>query len=274
MKINVLSLVVLCMLGVYSAIAQSFSGKILNANDKSPIPFVNIGIVGKGVGTVSDTEGNYRIVLHDSLKENYIKISAIGFKNMVYRVSDFITKQTFDILLEEDVVLLQQVVVRPKVFKTKVLGNENNARSISAGFYSNDLGSELGVVMHIKKSPSFLEKANFNVAFNDAGIVKFRVNIYHMKNGMVDSIILKKPIIVEIDKQTRVLTVDLKPYNIIVEDDFLVSLEWIEGHGSNKINFCAGLMNGNSMYRKTSQDTWKKVSPVGIGFNCTVLYEK
>lgn len=274
MKINVLSLFGLCMLLCYSVNAQSFSGKILNANDKNPIPFVNIGVVGKGIGTVSDTEGNYRIVLHDSLKENYIKVSAIGFKNMVYKVSDFTKKQTFDVFLEEDVVLLQQVVVMPKVFKTKILGNENNSRSISAGFLSNDLGSELGVIMHIKKLPSFLEKANFNVAFNDAGIVKFRVNIYHMQNGIVDSIILKKPIIVEIDKQTRVLTVDLKPYNIVVEGDFLVSLEWIEGHGSDKINFCAGLINGNSMYRKTSQDTWKKVSPVGIGFNCTVLYEK
>ncbi|MBN8697607.1 MAG: carboxypeptidase-like regulatory domain-containing protein [Bacteroidetes bacterium] len=264
----------MCIQFVHSANAQSFSGKILNANDKSPIPFVNIGVVGKGVGTVSDVEGNYKIILYDSLKDNYIKISAIGFKNEVYRVSDFTKKQTFDLFLEEDIVLLQQIVVKPKVFKTKVLGNENDSRSISAGFLSNDLGSELGVIMHIKKSPSFLEKACFNVAFNDAGIVKFRVNIYHMKNGIVDSIILKKPIIAEIDKQTRVLTVDLKPYNIIVEDDFLVSLEWIEGHGSEKINFCAGLMNGNSMFRKTSQDSWKKISPVGIGFNCTVLYEK
>lgn len=274
MRINVLSIIVLCFLVIYSAKAQSFSGKILNASDKSPISFVNIGIVGKGVGTVSDMDGNYRIVLHDSLMENYIKISAIGFKSRVYSVSDFTKKGVYDLFLEEDIVLLQQVVVRPKVFKTKVLGNENNARSISAGFHSNDLGSELGVIMHIKKAPTFLENANFNVAFNDAGIVKFRVNIYHMKNGMVDSIILKKPIIVEIDKQTRILTVDLKPYNIIVEDDFLVSLEWIEGHGSDKINFCAGLMNGNTMYRKTSQDSWKKASPVGVGFNCTVIYEK
>ena len=63
-------------------------------------------------------------------------------------------------------------------------------------------------------------------------------------------------------------------YNLWVENDFLVTLEWIEDYGKNKLYFCPGLMENNCMYRKTSQDEWHRARPIGIGFNSTVTYEK
>jgi hypothetical protein len=254
--------------------AQLVKGKVVDVNTKKGISYVNIGVVGKGIGTVSDANGDFMIYLHDSINNGILKLSCIGYKNLEINVLNFKNKNNSIIQLEENIISLNQIVIKPKKFKTKILGNENNSRSILAGFHTNDLGTELGVIMHVKKKPTYIEKANFNVAYNDGGVVKFRVNIYNMKNGLVDSIILKQPIIVEIDKSTRVLTVDLKNYNLVVENDFLVSLEWIEGYGSDKISFCAGLMNGNCLYRKTSQDAWQKANPVGVGFNCTVMYEK
>ncbi|MBK7183333.1 MAG: carboxypeptidase-like regulatory domain-containing protein [Bacteroidetes bacterium] len=255
-------------------LAQLVKGKVIDAGSKKEIPYVNIGVVGKGIGTVSDANGDFVIYLHDSINNGTLKLSCIGYKTKEFNVLRFKSSGTSIVELEENIVSLSQVVVKPKKIKTKILGNENKSKSMVAGFHTNDLGSELGVIMHIKKKPTYIEKASFNVAYNDAGVVKFRVNIYNMKNGLVDSIILKQPIIVEIDKLTRVLTVDLKNYNLVVENDFLVSLEWIEGYGSDKISFCAGLMNGNCLYRKTSQDAWHKANPVGVGFNCTVTYEK
>jgi hypothetical protein len=74
--------------------------------------------------------------------------------------------------------------------------------------------------------------------------------------------------------ESGTLTVDLKKYNLWVDRDFFVSLEWIEDYGTGKLYFCAGLLEGNSMGRNTSQDKWQKVTPVGIAFNSTVIYEK
>lgn len=254
--------------------SQTAIGKIIDAKTKAAVMYANVGIIGKSIGTVTNIDGEYSLPLPDSLNNYILKISCIGYKSYSIKLNEFKKMGHYTVELEPDIVSLDVVVVKPKLFKTKVLGNENKNRSILAGFHTNDLGSELGVIMHIKKVPSFIEKADFNVAYNDAGVVKFRVNIYNIKNGKVDSIILKEPIIVEIDKQTRTLTVDLKKYNLIVNNDFLVSLEWIEGYGSEKISFCAGLMNTNCLYRKTSQDNWEKANPVGVGFNCTVTYEK
>jgi len=257
--------------------ALNISGSIRDAKSKEVIPYVNIGIVGKGIGTVSDMNGHFSITLPDSLDNETLRFSYIGFKSYSYKVMDvkkrFETKE-MDILLEENIVSLTQVVVKPKVYKTKILGNTNHSKNSSAGFMSNDLGSELGTIMRIKRSPTFLENVNFNIANNMLDSVKFRVNIYSMKNGQPDSIILKEPIYITTQLKSGQLSIDLKKYNLWVSTDFFVSLEWIENYGEKKLYFCAGLMETNSMYRKTSQDSWHKAVPVGIGFNSTVTYEK
>ena len=258
-------------------LAQTISGKIIDANDKHELPYINVGIVGKGIGTVSDMDGKFTIQLPDSVSSQTIKFSCIGYKSQSYIVKDLIkilNKNSNLILLEPNTFTLSQVVVKPKILKTKVLGNKNNNKSAMAGFKSNDLGSEMGTIMKLKKAPTYIENVNFNIAKNEIENLKFRVNIYSMKNGKPDSILLKEPIYVNTSIKSGTLSVDMKKYNIWVDTDYLVSLEWIEDYGPNKLYFCVGLMDRNSMWRKTSQDTWQKATPVGIGFNSTVTYEK
>ncbi len=258
-------------------LAQTISGKIIDANDKHELPYINVGIVGKGIGTVSDMDGKFTIQLPDSVSSQTIKFSCIGYKSQSYIVKDLIkilNKNSNLILLEPNTFTLSQVVVKPKILKTKVLGNKNNNKSAMAGFKSNDLGSEMGTIMKLKKAPTYIENVNFNIAKNEIENLKFRVNIYSMKNGKPDSILLKEPIYVNTSIKSGTLSVDMKKYNIWVDTDYLVSLEWIEDYGPNKLYFCVGLMDSNSMWRKTSQDTWQKATPVGIGFNSTVTYEK
>jgi hypothetical protein len=254
--------------------AQTIKGKVVDEKSKVGIPYVNIGVIGKGIGTVSDINGDFSIFLHDSLNNGTLKLSCIGYKNILIDVLSFKKNGIQLLKMEENIVSLSQIIVKPKKIKTKILGNENNSKAIVAGFRTNNLGSELGVIMHIKKAPSFIETTNFNLAYNGAGTVKFRVNIYNIKNGVVDTIILKEPIIITWASTSGPISVDLKKYNLIVENDFLVSLEWIEGYGNENINFCVGLMNRNCLFRKTSQDAWHKANPAGVGFNCKVSYEK
>ncbi len=260
-----------------SALAQNISGKIINANDKQELPYINIGIVGKGIGTVCDMNGKFTINLPDSVSSQTLKFSCIGYKSQSFIVRDFIKKlnnNNIIISLEPNTFTLSQVVIKPKILKTKVLGNKNNNNSAMAGFKSTELGSEMGTIMKIKKALTHIENVNFNIARNDITDLKFRVNIYSMKNGQPDSILLKEPIYVTTSIKSGTLSIDMKKYNIWVDTDYIVSLEWIEDYGPNKLYFCVGLMDSNSLWRKTSQDKWQKATPVGIGFNSTVTYEK
>lgn len=260
-----------------TAYSQIVSGTVVDLTSKQALAYVNIGVVGKGIGTVSDINGKFSINLDDSLNSQSLKFSYIGYKSQSFNVKEVkqnLKNNLLSIALEENAISLTQVVVKPKVIKTKVLGNKNDSRAMIAGFKSNDLGSELGTIMKIKKPSTHIEDLNFNIAHNEIENAKFRVNIYAMRNGQPDSILLKEPIYVTTSIKSGTLTVDMKQYNIWVDTDFMVSLEWIEDYGPNKLYFCVGLMDSNSMWRKTSQDKWQKATPVGIGFNSTVTYEK
>lgn len=272
------SIVVLFFISInLSSLGQSINGKIVDSNNNQTLPYINIGIIGKGIGTVSDIDGKFTINLHDSLNSETLKFSCIGYKSQSFTVKEFrkkLNNNSIIISLEPNTFTLSQVIVKPKVFKTKVLGNKNNNKSAMAGFKSNDLGSEMGTIMKIKKAPTHIENVNFNIAKNEIQNLKFRVNVYSMKNGQPDSTLLKEPIYVTTSITSGTLSVDMTKYNILVDTDFLVSLEWIEDYGPNKLYFCVGLMDSNSLWRKTSQDKWQKATPVGIGFNSTVTYEK
>lgn len=275
---KLLSIITLFVISInLSSLGQSINGKIVDSNNNQALPYINIGIIGKGIGTVSDIDGKFTINLHDSLNSETLKFSCIGYKSQSFIVKEFkkkLNNNSIIISLEPNTFTLSQVVVKPKVLKTKVLGNKNNNKSAMAGFKSNDLGSEMGTIMKIKKTPTHIENVNFNIAKNEIENLKFRVNIYSMKNGQPDSTLLKEPIYVTTSITSGTLSVDMKKHNIWVDTDFLVSLEWIEDYGPNKLYFCVGLMDSNSLWRKTSQDKWQKATPVGIGFNSTVTYEK
>ncbi|MFL5765658.1 MAG: carboxypeptidase-like regulatory domain-containing protein [Bacteroidia bacterium] len=261
---------------IHLSVAQTVTGSVIDPKTREPLAYVNIGVVGKGIGTVSDINGKFSIPLYDSVDDQTLRFSYIGYTNQSFRVSEF--KKQFHnggtIEMEANMVALQTVTVKPKVMKTKVLGNRNDSKRMMAGFKTNNLGCELGTIMRIKKAPTYIESVNFNIARNLIKDAKFRVNIYTMKDGQPDKNILPEAIYVTTSIESGTLTVDLKKYNLRVDGDFLVALEWIEDYGTGKLYFCAGLMDNNSMGRNTSQDKWQKSTPIGIGFNSTVSYEK
>jgi hypothetical protein len=256
--------------------AQIISGKLIDSNS-NPIAFANIGLVGKDVGTVSDENGSFKLELKSENAKDTLKFSIIGFKSLEFVVSDF-NRDHFgnfqEIKLDKSITTLNEITVKPKTFVSKTLGNTANSGSIIGGFESNDLGSEVGTVMKIKRAPTFIETVNFNIGQNKYDSVTFRVNIYKMENGVPTENILKEPIYATANNEQKILSVDLKKYNLVVDGDFLVSLEWIKDLKGRGLYFCGGLFNADSFSRKTSQGKWKKVETIGLGFNTVVTYEK
>lgn len=66
--------------------AQTIHGKILDSGSQSPIGYVNIGIIGKDVGTVSNEQGNFTITLDSQYNRDTLKFSMIGFQSLKYEV--------------------------------------------------------------------------------------------------------------------------------------------------------------------------------------------
>lgn len=253
--------------------AQTISGWVKDAKTGETLPYVNVGIIGRATGTVSNDAGKYSITLNSNAIDS-LRFSMVGYKAQAYVIKDLITRQgDFNISLVPDVKQLNEVKVTNRKWKTGVLGNTTKSQSTSAGFQTNALGHEIGIIIKIKKSPTWLKSFNASLTENDLDSVTMRLNVYSVKDGMPDKNLLHDNIFVTVKKGQKAINLDLTPYNIMVEDKFFIGLEWIKAAPGHGVMFSAALFFASPIIsRETSQAAWEKLGIAGVGFNVTAEY--
>ena len=218
-------------------------GQVIDALTEEPIPYVNIGLVDENIGTVSDEQGYFQLEI-DPLQysQSNLRFSMIGFESKTYVLQEYLQKELLIIPLTEESTELEEVVVSTKrtQFETKILGNKTTTKFIYAAFTTNKLGNEMGFVVRQRKRPMILKKFNISLVENDYGLIRFRLNFYSVENGLPTSTLLKENIIIETDATSGIVSKDLAPYEIVIDEDFFVSIEWIEDLGPGKLYFSGG----------------------------------
>jgi hypothetical protein len=273
-KLFALVIIFLCSLQLH---AQTYKGRLLDAETNSPVGFGSIGILHRDVGTVTDENGNFTLNTQKAAPNDTVKISMLGYESRLFTLPQF--KQQFSagagiFKLTPKNNRLKEVVVKPRNTAWLVAGNTTETKSIMAGFSSNDLGSEVGTVLkYRKKKPGRIHKVHFNIAMNRYDTLLFRVNLHRFKNGTIGESLLSKPVFVKTTQEDGTLSVDLSDQQIYITRDCLVSLEWIKNLPAGGLMFSAGFLNSDSFSRKTSQGDWKK-APAGLGFWADIEYEK
>jgi len=275
-SIKLLLLLSLLFQSPLSVAQEIFEGRIIDHANGEGIPFVNIGLWGKDIGTVSNENGYFNLKIGNTNDNDTIRISCIGYKPQIFRFTEW--KKHFQknktIVLFESATEIKPVVIRPK--KTKIIGNKTKNQSIRAGFATNDLGSELALLVKIPGKPAQIDNFSFYVAQSLYDSLFFRLNIYTYQNGYPQENILHENIFVRSAIKNGRIIVDLLPYKLTTDTDVLISLEWIKDlslqYGpKDGLFFAATLFGSPCFFRKTSQGKWHKV-PVSLGFNATVTY--
>ena len=250
-------------------------GQVIDALTEEPIPYVNIGLVDENIGTVSDEQGYFQLEI-DPLQysQSNLRFSMIGFESKTYVLQEYLQKELLIIPLTEESTELEEVIVSTKrtQFETKILGNKTTSKFIYAAFTSNKLGNEMGFVVRQRKRPMILKKFNISLVENDYGLIRFRLNFYSVENGLPTSTLLKENIIIETDATSGIVSKDLAPYEIVIDEDFFVSIEWIEDLGPGKLYFSGGFFGSPLIAREVSQGTWSKVGSGSVGMNVEVRY--
>ncbi len=264
---------ILFILTSSSLFGQTYTGKVIESKNKLPIEFVNIGIVGKNIGTTSDMGGHYKIVIDSLFDNDSLLFSCIGYLPYKIKVVNYKKLDNWNIQLQKKIYDLDEVVINPKKFKQQILGIKSKSKRMQAGFKDNKLGYELGLLLKVKKS-AFLEKVDISIAVCTYDSIFYRLNIYRVRDKMEFENILQKPIYISLPKEKvkELISINLKPYNIVVEGDFLITLEHVKDLGPGNLFFSIG-MSKKTYYRKTSQGVWDKV-PIGIGISVTAQVEK
>jgi hypothetical protein len=280
------SILAILYFSIFVSFSQNFSGQIIDVESGKPIPYTNIGIIGKTVGTGSDANGFFNIEPNSKFDNDTLGISCIGYVSKKYQIRNFKddvkNSEKIKIELLPKIYQLNEITVKPFKPKIYTLGNYCDANSsYGNAFYSKQLGTEIGVLIKLprKNNKAYLQSFRFYIGEFTFDKFPVRLNIYNLKNNRPYENILTEPIYIEITSEGEHI-IDLENYNIILDEDFFISLEYykIPDRTIGKLIFCANhrknINKGNSYFRFTSQSNWEPEPVDNVGFSVQIECQK
>ncbi|MGV3502596.1 MAG: carboxypeptidase-like regulatory domain-containing protein [Adhaeribacter sp.] len=272
----------------YQENAKTITGTVKD-DKNTPLAYVSVGIVDETSGTVTNENGQFTLHLRQENQEGILRFSFIGYETVELKVAEalvqFSKHKTLPIVLKARPKEIKEARVESRRWVTSVKGGNvgpeatfHQAFMRAPGKLEEHLGREVALLINNRKKQAFLKKLNFCINTNRYADVKFRVNIYSLENGRPHENLLKENIYVALpDHKTGWVEVDLEPYNLYLEDDFVVSLEWVDCYPKPKnvmyLTLSGGFGGHTIFQKKASQAKWEKM-PGAIGMNVTLQHEK
>lgn len=258
-------------------------GKIIDQENYQPLSYVSIGILNKSIGILTDTLGNFKFQINQENLTDTLQISLVGYFSKKITVKNFIeSKENIISLSVKPIELAGVGIVNSKV-NTEIIGRQGNGKFIQVSIHNKKsvyetIGSEMGMRYKTKKTNTTLKDFSFNISGNNFNQIKYRINIYSVKNSMPDTLLYNKQIFMTLDNfKTGWTKVDLEPYNIRVPQDFIVTIQWIESRMDKKEDPITLIPVGKTFFSKNcyariaSQDKWKRIG-MNLSSFVTLMY--
>ena len=259
--------------------ALVIKGKVMDQENTTTLPYVNIGIIGTSLGTISDANGVFELYLKANVdEEQIVRFSYLGYATKDYTIASLHLLNGQEIPLEKTGITLKTVEVRPDLLTAKVIGHEktntNRMNNFSISKKPNqNLGAAIGRRFNVGNKTSQLSEFKFYVGANNFDTIRFRVNIYSIKNGRPNLLLNQQDIITTlIQHQKGWATVDLSPQQLFVKEDVIVAVEWIEHSRKGRFLQLPITMPAfaTHFYKYGSQDKWKRFRGMSTAMVLTV----
>ena len=269
-KLIVLLLVLFAVPIFHLSAQETLTGRVVDESDGTPIPYTTIGISGTDIGTVSDGNGVFKLVIPETLDrpDATLVFSCVGYTDLDVAISGLTDSNDQAYRLSPFVHEMPEVRVSSKPPKEVFYGNRGRALLTHINYYTSveeyddKLGRELGKILNVAPDIKLLE-FSFYISSNTLDRIKFRMNLYDLSGEEPEKIRLDKDVLFDVSKKTGRVKVDLEPYHIYLQgyDKIGVTLQWLDSEhdGSKTQSFAipAGPLSFNgTMYRDKSEATW------------------
>ncbi len=274
MKQILLFLAFIASLTSFAQYETTIEASLLDKVTNSPVSYANIGFLEKSIGTVSNANGVFNLVyIDDAVAEtDQLQISAQGYETLTISKLQFeryLTNNNKIFLKPEPLVSNEIPLSNEKRVQVRLGSNDENSNLMGYWKDKKALGGELATKIRIRKDNTQLLDFKLNILENASDSIKVRVNIYDYKNGEPSEKNRAQNIFHTISKKSGLEVIDLKPYNIFVSDDVVISLELLEVFGED-LNLAISARKdykGNSFTRYISKDRWSKMEYISLNFS-------
>ncbi|MES2332535.1 MAG: carboxypeptidase-like regulatory domain-containing protein [Bacteroidota bacterium] len=248
----------------------TITGKILEQKSNQPLAYVSIGIPDKPFGTLSDTLGNFAFHIAKENVTDTLQISLVGYFSKRIAVKDFIGSNQATISLSIRIVELAEVVVGHQKTYTETIGRQASGKFVQLSIHNKKsvtetIGSEMGMRYKTSHAGAILKDFNVNLSANNFNSIKYRINIYSVKDNMPDTLLCNRQIFMTTDPfKTGWININLEPYQVKVNKDFIVTVQWVGSRMDHKedpvtmIPVAMSLFSKNCYVRVAALDKWQK----------------
>ena len=249
------------------------TGTVLDKAINMPLAYVSVGVLNKSMGSVTDTSGNFVFNIGQENISDSLQISIVGYSALRIAVKDFIAASDKTIRLSVKSQQLQEVIVTNAIQRvnTEIIGRQAVSKLVQVSVHNKKsadetIGSEMGMRYTSSRDNAIIRDFNFYISANNFNFIKFRVNIYSVKNDMPDTLMYDKQIFATVnDFKIGWTKIDMEQYAIKVKGEFIITVQWIESRMDKKENPVTILavaltpFSKNCYVRIASQDKWKKM---------------
>ena len=235
------------------------TGVIINSKTNETVEFVNIGILNKNTGTISNLKGLFSINISKKLSNDSLIISHINYHSVKVPIK---TLENQTIYLQPKNNELSEIVISNKKKKNRKIGvkSYNPLLWLRAIAKNNDIiENAQRINIPDKKVRVKLVNIYLRKGFkSDSSFI--RINFYKNENNAPGEPIVFENIIEKKHIEPGWLKIDLTKHYIYLEQDFFVGVEFIPNFKSPiEVYIGAILTKGKGYSRTNSQGSWNKL---------------
>lgn len=264
------------------------AGVVLDKATGAPIAYANLLVIGTNKYAQANSKGEFTLTLAASYSNATLKISSLGYKPAELSIS----------ALNKDSAAVLKLYLAPalaKLSEVEVKAKAANWKTSKVGFHIDEgspfhhafeplekslitkKGQEIGNKIHFRKYPAYLQQVSFGLSGSGNLPIAARIKVYSLKKNQPHENLLKENVVVQIPPHyTGWVQVNVSEYNLLLEEDFVVVLEWINDANKlsdNSLMTYAKSPKGQITYYRTSTDQpWSWLPYYSIGLYVTLLH--
>jgi predicted alpha/beta superfamily hydrolase len=245
----------------FSTIAQiTVTGVVIDSNSKAILPFVNIGIKHKNIGTNSLVDGTFSIQIPAQNENDTLTFSMIGYEESFFSIKTISDSQQKKFQLKPKALELGVVSISTKKLVEKKFGikNSNSAIHFTDGSTNQNDIFEIAQVIKLDTVLSKITSVNLNITEPRNDSRTFRINFYDFDGHQPTNRIIEKSIVQTHPIKPGWLKFDLTQYGVYLKGNVVVAIEFIPNEKKENPIYYEIKIGGssNSFVRTSSQGEW------------------